>query len=184
MPTPSVRRRRAPSSPSVYATALNGSGTNTVGIGTTLSTVAQQFTQGNVSTTENPMDLAINGAGFFQVSDGRSPVTYTRNGQFKIDREGFIVNNGLERLMGYAADGNGVIQTGQAVPLQLPTGGIDPEPDDPCRDGGQPRCAQGRHRAGRCAADRLCQCQQLQSHLLSISSPLIDIVIISGIFID
>ncbi len=107
---------------------MNGSGTNTVGIGTTLSAVAQQFTQGNVSTTENPMDLAINGAGFFQVSDGRSPVTYTRNGQFKIDREGFIVNNGLERLMGYAADGNGVIQPGQAVPLQLPTGGIDPNP--------------------------------------------------------
>jgi flagellar hook protein FlgE len=99
-----------------------------VGIGTTLSAVAQQFTQGNVSTTENPMDLAINGAGFFQVSDGRSPVTYTRNGQFKVDREGFIVNNGQERLMGYAADANGVIQPGQAVPLQLPTGGIVPNP--------------------------------------------------------
>jgi flagellar hook protein FlgE len=112
----------------VYATALNGSGTNTVGIGTTLSAVAQQFTQGNVSTTENPMDLAINGPGFFQVSDGRSPVTFTRNGQFKVDREGFIVNNSLERLMGYAADGNGVIQPGQSVPLQLPTGGIDPNP--------------------------------------------------------
>ncbi len=112
----------------VYATALNGSGTNSVGIGTTLSAVAQQFTQGNVSTTENPMDLAINGAGFFQVSDGRSPVSYTRNGQFKVDREGFIVNNGQERLMGYAADANGVIQPGQAVPLQLPTGGIVPNP--------------------------------------------------------
>jgi len=112
----------------VYATALNGSGTNSVGIGTTLSTVAQQFTQGNVSTTENPMDLAINGAGFFQVSDGRSPVTYTRNGQFKVDRDGYIVNNGQERLMGYAADANGVIQPGQAVPLQLPTGGIVPNP--------------------------------------------------------
>jgi flagellar hook protein FlgE len=112
----------------VYATALNGAGTNTVGIGTTLSTVAHQFTQGNVSTTENPMDLAINGAGFFQVSDGRSPVTYTRNGQFKVDREGFIVNNGQEQLMGYAADPNGVIQPGQAVPLQLPTGGIVPNP--------------------------------------------------------
>ncbi len=112
----------------VYATALNGSGTNTVGIGTTLSTVAQQFTQGNVSTTENPMDLAINGAGFFQVSDGRSPVTYTRNGQFKVDRDGYIVNNSQERLMGYAADANGVIQPGQAVALQLPTGGIVPNP--------------------------------------------------------
>ena len=112
----------------VYATALNGAGSNQVGIGTNLATVAQQFTQGNVSTTENPMDLAINGAGFFQISDGRSPVTYTRNGQFKIDRDGYIVTNSLEKLMGYPADGNGVIQPGQAVPLQLPTGGIDPNP--------------------------------------------------------
>ncbi len=113
---------------SVYAAALNGAGTNTIGIGTNLTAVAQQFTQGNVTTTENPMDLAINGAGFFQISDGRSPVTYTRNGQFKIDRDGFIVNNSLEKLMGYMADGTGVIQLGQAVPLQLPTGGIDPKP--------------------------------------------------------
>jgi flagellar hook protein FlgE len=112
----------------VYATALNGSGTNAVGIGTALSAVAQQFTQGNVSTTENPMDLAINGPGFFQISDGRSPVNFTRNGQFKVDREGFIVNNSQERLQGYAADGNGVIQPGQLVSLQLPTGGIDPNP--------------------------------------------------------
>jgi flagellar hook protein FlgE len=112
----------------VYASALNGSGTNQVGIGTSLQTVAQQFTQGNVSTTDNPLDLAINGAGFFQVSDGRSPVTYTRNGQFKLDREGYIVNNSLDRLMGYAADNSGQILPGQLVPLQLPTGGIDPNP--------------------------------------------------------
>ena len=112
----------------VYASALNGSGTNQVGIGTALQTVAQQFTQGNVSTTDNPLDLAINGAGFFQVSDGRSPVTYTRNGQFKLDREGYIVNNSLDRLMGYAADDSGQILPGQLVPLQLPTGGIDPNP--------------------------------------------------------
>ncbi len=112
----------------VYATALNGAGSNVVSIGTTLATVAQQFTQGNISTTENPMDLAIKGAGFFQVSDGSSPISYTRNGQFKVDREGFIVDNGQQRLMGYAADANGVIQPGQAVALQLPTGGIMPNP--------------------------------------------------------
>jgi flagellar hook protein FlgE len=113
---------------SVYATALNGSGTNQVGIGTALQAVAQQFTQGNVSTTENPMDLAINGPGFFQISDGNSPVTFTRNGQFKVDRDGYIVNNSQERLLGYSADGNGVIQPGQLSPLRLPTGGIDPNP--------------------------------------------------------
>ena len=110
----------------VYAAALNGAGTNLVGIGTALQSVAQQFTQGNVSTTENPLDLAINGAGFFQITDGNSPITYTRNGQFKVNRDGYIVNNSQERLMGYSADGNGVIQPGQLAPLRLPTDGIDP----------------------------------------------------------
>ncbi len=69
-----------------------------MGIGMNLSAVAQQFTQGNISSTENPLDLAINGAGFFQVSDGKGPVTYSRNGQFKVDREGFIVNNRQQQL--------------------------------------------------------------------------------------
>ncbi len=111
---------------SVYATALNGAGTNLVGIGTALQTVSQQFTQGNVSSTGNPLDLAINGAGFFQVSDGNSPVEYTRNGQFKLDRDGYLVNNAQQKLLGYTADSNGVIQPGRAVPLQLPTSGIEP----------------------------------------------------------
>jgi flagellar hook protein FlgE len=112
----------------VYANALNGAGSNSVGIGTTLASVSQQFTQGNITTTGNPMDLAISGAGFFQVSDGQNPALYSRNGQFKIDRDGFIVNNEALRLVGYAADGLGVIQPGNAVPLQLPTAGINPTP--------------------------------------------------------
>ena len=112
----------------MYAAALNGAGASSVGIGTNLASVAQQFTQGNIKTTENPMDLSINGAGFFQVGDGASPVTYTRNGQFKVDRDGYIVNNSSLRLMGYAADGLGQIQPGLAVPLQLPTGGVAPSP--------------------------------------------------------
>ncbi len=111
----------------VYANALNGAGANAVGIGTTLAAVSQQFTQGNVTSTENPMDLAINGAGFFQVSDGRNPTMYSRNGQFKVDRTGYIVNNQGQRLMGYPANGAGVIQPGNALALQLPTAGINPQ---------------------------------------------------------
>ncbi|CAG1012591.1 partial Flagellar hook protein FlgE, partial [Burkholderiaceae bacterium] len=76
----------------MYASAMNGAGANSIGIGVTLQSVSQQFTQGNISATQNPMDLAINGAGFFQVTDGRNPTMYTRNGQFKVDREGFVVN--------------------------------------------------------------------------------------------
>jgi flagellar hook protein FlgE len=72
------------------------------------------------------MDLAINGSGFFQLTDTSGSTTYSRNGQFKVDQNGYIVNNGGSRLMGYMADGNGVIQPGAAVPLQLPTAGIEP----------------------------------------------------------
>jgi flagellar hook protein FlgE len=111
----------------VYAAALNGSGANAVGIGTAMTAVAQQFTQGSITTTENPMDLAINGAGFFQLTDGKSPTTYSRNGQFKVDRDGYIVNASGLQLMGYMANPQGVIQPGQAVPLHLPTGGVAPK---------------------------------------------------------
>ncbi len=113
-----------------YAAALNGSGGGSagIGIGVRLATVAQQFTQGSISATENPLDIAINGRGFFQVSDGLSPTKYSRNGQFKIDRDGFIVNNSGLKLLGYTADqGSGQIQPGLAVPIQLPTGGIAPQ---------------------------------------------------------
>ena len=110
----------------VYAAALNGAGANQIGIGTQLQAVAQQFTQGNITTTENPMDLAINGGGFFQVSDGVNPTLYSRNGQFKVSKDGFIVNNDGLKLMGYPANGAGVIQPGTAQPLLLPTGGIPP----------------------------------------------------------
>jgi flagellar hook protein FlgE len=110
----------------MYANSLSGGSTSHIGIGTQVAAVAQQFTQGNISTTGNAMDLAINGAGFFQLTDGASPPQYSRNGQFKVDRDGWIVNNGQLKLMGYPADGAGVIQPGTAKPLQLPTAGIAP----------------------------------------------------------
>ncbi len=110
----------------VYAAAINGTGNNSVGIGTTLSTVAQQFTQGNIKITDNPMDLAIDGAGFFQVSGPDLAISYSRNGQFKVDREGYIVSNGGLRLMGYGTDGVGGVLPGVSAPLRLPTGGIAP----------------------------------------------------------
>ena len=110
----------------MYATAMNGSGGSAIGIGVNLSGVSQQFTQGNIVTTQSPLDLAINGAGFFQVSDGAGPISYTRNGQFKVDRDGYVVNSSAQRLMGYPADGTGNILPGQSQPLQMPTAGITP----------------------------------------------------------
>ena len=93
----------------MYANAVSGAGTGQIGIGTQLAAVAQQFTQGNITATDNPLDLALNGAGFFQVTDGTSAPQYSRNGQFKVDRSGFIVNDQGMRLMGYPADATGAI---------------------------------------------------------------------------
>lgn len=110
----------------MYAASVSGAGSNSIGIGVNLVAVSQQFTQGNIVATDNPMDLALNGAGFFQLSDGKSPISYTRNGQFKVDREGYVVNNGGDRLLGYPSDGTGTIQPGQSQALKLPTAGITP----------------------------------------------------------
>jgi flagellar hook protein FlgE len=111
----------------LYANAMNGAGTGNVGIGVTVQTVSQQFTQGSITTTENPLDLALNGAGFFQVKDTAGSLMYTRNGQFKLDKDGYIVNNEAQQLQGYAANTAGQIVQGAATALQLPTAPIAPQ---------------------------------------------------------
>ncbi len=110
----------------MYATAMAGGGGNNIGIGVRVAAVTQQFTQGNLTTTANSLDLAINGAGFFEVLSSDGQTQYSRNGQFQVNKDGFIQNNGGLKLLGYPADNQGVIQPGLAVPLQIPTAGIDP----------------------------------------------------------
>jgi flagellar hook protein FlgE len=110
----------------VYATSLLGAGGNAIGKGVTLSSVTQEFTQGNISFTNNALDLAISGNGFFQMSDEGAAV-YTRAGNFQVDRDGFIVNNEGLRLQAFQVDTLGNI-TGQIGDLQLDTSLIDPNP--------------------------------------------------------
>lgn len=109
----------------VYANSLTGAGGSQVGIGTKVMTVAQQFTQGNITSTNNPLDIAINGGGFFRMDTG-GEITYQRNGQFQLDREGFIVSATGAKLTGYTADVNGVLSTGSPAPLSINTSDIAP----------------------------------------------------------
>ena len=113
----------------MYAAAMTGSASNNIqaGIGVQVAAVAQQFNQGNITPTGNPLDLAINGNGFFQTQDPSNQIQYTRNGQFKVSNEGAIVNDQGNKLLGYPADAQGNVVQGAAKPLQLPTGGIDPQ---------------------------------------------------------
>lgn len=75
----------------VFATSLLGSASNTVGKGVAVAGVTQAFTQGNISFTNNVLDMAINGGGFFVLDDNGANV-YTRAGNFQVDRTGFVVN--------------------------------------------------------------------------------------------
>ena len=74
----------------VYASLLGASDT-TIGSGVRLQNTAQQFAQGNISFTNNALDLAISGSGFFQLSAGGA-MSYTRAGNFSLDKDGFVVN--------------------------------------------------------------------------------------------
>ncbi len=109
----------------VYAAALTGAGGSQIGIGTQLAAVAQQFTQGNISVTNNALDMAINGQGFFRMDDNGA-ISYARNGQFQLDKDGFIVSSQGNKLTGFAADVAGNIVAAAPVPLQIPTADLVP----------------------------------------------------------
>ena len=111
----------------VFAASLGGGGASQVGIGTTISGVQQQFTQGNITATNNPLDLAINGSGFYKTSRDNL-VTYTRNGQFHTDKTGYIVNDQGFRLMGYTATNTGTIVASDPQPILLSNSNINPQP--------------------------------------------------------
>ena len=105
---------------SVQPGSRGGSG---IGFGVSIATTAQQFTQGNFSVTGNSLDLAINGNGFFQVINPNGTKAYTRDGQFKVDKEGNLMTNSGANVMGYKTDKTGTLES-PALPtkIQVPSG--------------------------------------------------------------
>ena len=109
---------------------LGGVNPKDVGLGMTIATIEQVFTQGNLQTTGVSTDVAIQGNGFFILKNGDESF-YTRNGAFGIDKDGTLVNpsNGM-RVQGWMANEiNGeMIVTTAATPTDLiiPVGSKDP----------------------------------------------------------
>lgn len=83
-------------------------GGNQIGRGVKIGAVNPILTQGNVDGTEKSTDLAIAGDGYFVLkgSDGES---FTRDGSFKFDKEGFLVTNDYQRVQGFQTDDKGAI---------------------------------------------------------------------------
>ena len=115
----------------MYASSLSGASGLQTGTGGRVATVAQEFTQGTVTNTTNPLDVAINGQGFFQVSTMASNVTsgvpdpatsvnkYSRNGQFQVNKFGYMVNAQGDYLMGKTAVNGSPVQAVTPSPLQI-----------------------------------------------------------------
>jgi len=104
-----------------FPQSATGSSSNAIGAGVRLQKVAQQFSQGSVNFTNNNLDLALSGEGFFTLSDNGSTV-YSRAGAFGTDRNGFVVNANNQRLQVYPpVAGGSAFDTANLSDLQLST---------------------------------------------------------------
>ncbi len=106
---------------SLYPNA--GPNAGAVGAGVRVSRIAQQQTQGNIRFTDNALDAAIGGEGFFVLSDNGSR-QYTRAGEFSLDADGYVVNPQGSRLQAYPVGANGQFNTGAPTDLRLATGRV------------------------------------------------------------
>jgi flagellar hook protein FlgE len=110
----------------VYASSLLASGKTKVGDGVLTADVAQQFSQGSIQFTNNALDLAITGNGFFATVPELDSLetSYTRAGQFKLNADNFVVNSGGGHLLGFPTNPDGSsssVSLSTAEPIRIPT---------------------------------------------------------------
>ena len=77
----------------MYANSVATAVNNQIGIGSQMSEVQQQFGQGTITTTNQALDIAINGNGFFQVTMPDGTTSYTRDGSFQTNSQGQLVTS-------------------------------------------------------------------------------------------
>jgi flagellar hook protein FlgE len=110
---------------SAPSTSTGGTNPRQIGLGVSVAEIAPNFTQGTIQVSANPLDLAIQGDGFFilQGPNGGSQQFYTRNGQFKTNAVNQLVSIGGNRVLGYGVNDQFVIDTNTVKPLSIPFGG-------------------------------------------------------------
>jgi flagellar hook protein FlgE len=110
----------------IFATSPLQNASGAVGSGTILKKVQQQFTQGNISASQNSLDMAISGQGFFALKPSltSTQTVYTRNGNFSVNNNRYVVDTQGQYLQVFPVNSDGsVIATGasSAKNLQLPS---------------------------------------------------------------
>jgi flagellar hook protein FlgE len=100
-----------------------GTNPRQVGLGVKVAEITPDFTQGTVEISSNPLDLAIQGDGFFIVQGPQGEQFYTRNGQFKTNANNEIVTITGHRVLGFSADlSTFQLNTGSLSPITIPLG--------------------------------------------------------------
>jgi len=88
----------------ILSQTLGGASAMQVGRGTMIVDIQKLFTPGTLEPTSNPLDLAIDGDGFFIVKQTNGPTYYTRAGQFRLDKDGYVIDPNGYRLQAYQMD--------------------------------------------------------------------------------
>ena len=109
----------------VYANSIFVNAKTQVGNGVATGAGAQQFHQGALEFTNNALDLAIQGNGFFVTSDGLTNLdrSYTRSGAFKLNENSYMVSNSGGYLQGYEINSDGTpkaVSINATKPIQIP----------------------------------------------------------------
>ncbi|MAT72597.1 MAG: flagellar biosynthesis protein FlgE [Planctomycetaceae bacterium] len=99
-----------------------GTNPRQVGLGVKVAEISPEFTQGTIEISSNPLDMAIQGDGFFIVQGSNGEQFYTRNGQFKTNSDNELVTITGQRVLGYGVDENFEIQPTGLEPIQIPLG--------------------------------------------------------------
>ncbi|HEY1795510.1 MAG TPA: flagellar hook protein FlgE [Stellaceae bacterium] len=113
----------------IYAGSLMGAaGANTTpGQGVNTTNISQLFTEGTITQTGNPLDIAVNGSGFLQVQTP-SGVAYTRDGNLSLNSSGNLVTDTGSEVMGYApaaSGSSGGVTSGPLGAIQISSGNIN-----------------------------------------------------------
>ncbi|OQR26963.1 flagellar biosynthesis protein FlgE [Pseudomonas sp. Bc-h] len=125
--TSGFKSSRAEFSAVYSSSALGGSGSSS-GDGVRLADVSQNFKAGGAMSSQGrPLDMRIEGKGFFVMSDGGA-LSYTRSGAFHVDAENFVVDPQGGRLQGYGVNAEGKLINGLRSDLKIDTANIAPKP--------------------------------------------------------
>ena len=105
----------------IFSTSPLQKSSSNIGQGVSLKQVSQEFSQGNISTSGNSLDLAITGDGFFPLKtpDGLQDI-YTRNGSFTLNDQNNVVNSTGQRLMAASVDSSGKADLTNLNALTIP----------------------------------------------------------------